>query len=61
MAEEHEGYGRVGMLMTIPIEVSEELQHQLEALFICVELCAWILFLGGVGAWVNPNPVGGHI
>lgn len=49
--EEQEGYGGVGMLMTIPVGVSEELQHQLEALFIwiCVERCAGICFWVGWG------------
>lgn len=60
---EQEGYGGVGMLVTIPVEVSEELQHQLEALFmwICVERCAGICVWVGWGAWVNPHPAGGHI
>lgn len=51
MEEEQEGYGGVGMLMTTPVEVGEELQHQLEALFIwiCVERCAGIWFWVGWG------------
>lgn len=49
--EEQEGYGGVGMPMTIPVGVSEELQHQLEVLFIwiCVERCAGICFWVGWG------------